>query len=120
MFNRSIGTYGEELSLEFLKSKNYTILNVNFRCKLGEVDIICKNKNTLIFIEVKSRYSSKYGTGSLSVNKSKQKKIINTANYYITSKRLINFFVRFDVIEVFLNIKNNIYDINHIIDAFRL
>ena len=60
-FKKDIGNYGEELSLTYLRDKGYKIISRNFRNKYGEIDLICKIKDLLIFIEVKSRFSSLYG-----------------------------------------------------------
>lgn len=120
MLNCSIGKYGETLALNFLKNSNYLILTKNFRCKKGEIDIICKYNDIIVFIEVKTRYSNTFGTASSSVNFIKQNKIINVSKYYLQKNNLFNYFIRFDVIEVFLNTKKDTYDINHIPDAFRL
>ncbi|MEG0296032.1 MAG: YraN family protein [Clostridium sp.] len=120
MLNCSIGKYGEDLACRYLESKNYTILDRNYRNRFGEIDIICFHEDTIIFLEVKSRYTSKFGKGRYSVNSIKQKNIIKLSTYYIHFKNLYNNFFRFDVIEVELNIKKDIYNINHITDAFRL
>lgn len=120
MFNCSIGKYGEDLACNYLKSKNYKILDRNYRNRFGELDIICLHSNIIIFLEVKSRYTSKFGEGRYSVNSIKQKNIIKLSNYYIHQKNLYNNFFRFDVIEIEFDIKKDIYNINHITDAFRL
>lgn len=118
-YNKLIGNYGESLALNFIKTKNYKLLDKNFRIKSGEIDLICKFKDIIIFIEVKSRYNSNLGSPSESVTYFKQKQIINLSNYYIYKFNLYNYNVRFDVIEVFFNTKDESFIINHIEDAFR-
>lgn len=119
-FNKLIGNYGENISLKFLKEKNYEILHENFRTRNGEIDLICKYKEIIIFIEIKSRYSYTLGNPCEAVTYFKQKKIISISNYYIHKYNLYNYNCRFDVIEIFFNNKNNKYIINHIEDAFRV
>lgn len=118
-FNKDVGNYGENLSSEFLKRNGYSILSRNFRNKCGEIDIICKKDDLIIFVEIKSRYSSSYGHPTEAITYSKQKQIIKLCKFYICINNLINYNFRFDVVEVFLNKNNNHYSINHITDAFR-
>ncbi|MGV8980282.1 YraN family protein [Clostridium sp.] len=119
-FNKDIGALGEQISENYLKNLGYKILEMNFKCKCGEIDIIALNKDYICFIEVKTRYGTKYGIPAESVFFSKQKKIYKTAEVYILYKNIINFNFRFDVMEVTLNSENNDFLINHIQDAFQL
>ncbi|MGL5379820.1 YraN family protein [Clostridium sp.] len=119
-FNKDIGNYGETLAFNYLRKNGYYILKRNFRNRFGEIDLICKKNDIIIFVEVKSRYSSLYGTPLESITYSKQKQIINLCNFYITLNKLYQYNCQFDVIEVFLNKDNNLFLINHIQDAFRV
>ncbi|AAK79729.1 putative endonuclease [Clostridium acetobutylicum] len=118
--NKKAGDYGEKAAEIYLKKSGYTILNRNFRCFLGEVDIIAKNKDYITFVEVKSRWSDTYGLPCEAVNYRKKLKIYRTAKYYIASKSLINYNFRFDVIEVILNHQNDSYDLKFIENAFQI
>lgn len=118
-FNKDIGNYGEELSFEFLKRKGYYILSRNFRNRSGEIDIICKKDDLIIFVEIKSRYNYNYGSPIEAITYSKQKQIIKLCKFYIYINKLINYNFRFDVIEIFFNKDNDLYYLNHITDAFR-
>ena len=118
-FNKDIGHYCEDLASNYLSSNSYTILNRNFKNRLGEIDIVCLKDNLLIIIEVKGRYNSNFGTPCESVTYKKQKSIIKVAYSYLLYKRFKNINIRFDVIEVYLNNKNDLIKINHIKDAFR-
>lgn len=111
------GKKGERLAREFLFHNGYTILEYNFRNKIGEIDIIAYKDNILIFIEVKSRTNLNYGYPYEAVNYKKQKKIINTSISYIKYKNIKNKQLRYDIIEVYLT---NPSKINHIEDAFYL
>ena len=81
-----IGKVGEQEAVKFLKKKNYKIIDQNFSCKIGEIDIIAYQKDTIVFVEVKTRKNNLFGTPGQAVNKSKQKKIIKTALYYLQLK----------------------------------
>ena len=108
-YNKTIGNYGESQAAEFLKNNKYKIIEKNFSCKFGEIDIIAKDKNIVVFVEVKSRSNKKYGTPALAVNYYKRKNIIKAAKYYIMKNKLQNEFCRFDVVEILLeNDDNNI------------
>lgn len=110
------GKSGEDIAVSFLKKSGYSILERNYRCKFGEIDIIASNGSTLCFIEVKARSSGKFGVGAESVITSKQKKIINSANNYINEKNISNILCRFDVISIDTVEGRQI--INHIENAF--
>lgn len=119
-YNKDIGNYGENLALDYLKKNNYDILCKNFRTRNGEIDIICTFKDIIVFIEVKSRYSYTFGFPSEAVTYLKQKQIINLSKYFLLKNKLFNYNCRFDVIEVCFNKNDNLYNINHLKDAFRL
>ncbi|WP_297425061.1 YraN family protein [Clostridium sp.] len=118
--NKDIGNYCENLAKYYLRINKYNILDCNFRNCLGEIDIVCTCNNLLIIVEVKGRYNYDYGLPKESVSLSKQKSIIKVTNSYISYKRLFNFNIRFDVIEIYLNKDNSLIKIEHITDAFRL
>ena len=118
-YNKDIGSFGEALARDYLISKGYKILNMNFRNKFGEIDIICKKNNLLIFYEIKSRYSNSFGSPIESITCYKQKQIIKLSELYLISKKYYNFNVRYDIIEVIFNTITSSHIINHVQDAFR-
>ena len=118
-YNKDIGSFGEALARDYLISKGYKILNMNFRNKFGEIDIICKKNNLLIFCEIKSRYSNSFGSPIESITCYKQKLIIKLSVLYLISKKYYNFNVRYDIIEVIFNTITSSHIINHVQDAFR-
>ena len=118
-YNKDIGSFGEALARDYLISKGYKILNMNFRNKFGEIDIICKKNNLLIFCEIKSRYSNSFGSPIESITCYKQKQIIKLSELYFISKKYYNFNVRYDIIEVIFNTITSSHIINHVQDAFR-
>jgi putative endonuclease len=119
-FNRDIGTLGETLAEKYIKNQGYIILEKNFRCKIGEIDIIGKDKEHIAFVEVKSRYNDDYGRPAEAVNYYKQRKLYKTAEFYIMKNKLFDFSFRFDVIEIFLKLQSNRYELRLIKDAFQL
>ena len=118
-YNKDIGSFGEALARDYLISKGYKILNMNFRNKFGEIDIICKKNNLLIFCEIKSRYSNSFGSPIESITCYKQKQIIKLSELYLISKKYYNFNVRYYIIEVIFNTITSSHIINHVQDAFR-
>lgn len=83
MNRRKEGAYYENLVAEYLKTQGYEILEKNYRCRIGEIDLIAKEGETLVFVEVKYRRDDKMGDPKEAVNQKKQKKISMTASYYL-------------------------------------
>ena len=83
MNRRKEGAYYENLVAEYLKTQGYEILEKNYRCRIGEIDLIAKEGETLVFVEVKYRRDDKMGNPKKAVNLKKQKKISMTASYYL-------------------------------------
>ena len=107
-----IGKKHEQEAADFLKNLKYKIIEQNFKLlPVGEIDIIAKDKNTIVFVEVKYRKTKDFGTPAEFVTKSKQKKVIKTALCYI-KKNNIKADIRFDVISICQN------EIEHIKNAF--
>lgn len=111
MNKRTIGKIGEDIACNYLKENSYDIIERNFNSKQGEIDIIAKDikSKEVVFIEVKTRNTKRFGRGLEAINRNKMTHIINTAKYYLYINRLqIN--TRFDVIEVYTKDKK----INHV------
>ena len=83
MNRRKEGAYYENLVAEYLKTQGYEILEKNYRCRIGEIDLIAKEGETLVFVEVKYRRNDKMGNPKEAVDRKKQKKISMTASYYL-------------------------------------
>lgn len=113
--NIETGKKGEQLAKQYLVSQGYNILNINYSNHIGEIDIIATIKDILVFIEVKTRTSIKYGYPYEAVNRKKQQKIISTSMIYLQQKNIKDIQLRYDILEVYLtpSIK-----INHIDNAF--
>lgn len=118
-YNKEIGTHGETIAKNFLITNGYKILDMNHRNKYGEIDIICKLNSIIIFCEIKSRYTNSFGSPIESITYHKQKQIIKLSQIYIINNKLLNYDIRYDIIEVIFNNINASYTLNHVKDAFR-
>ena len=115
MFEKQcIGKLGENISCEYLKNNGYNILERNFNCMQGEIDIIAYDifQKEIVFIEVKTRTNFNYGFPSDSVNKVKLNHMKRSIEYYLYKRKLGDYYIRVDVIEVVLN--NGKYKLNHL------
>ena len=93
------GANSEALAVEYLRRHGYEIVRRNYRTKIGEIDIIAKDGDTIVFVEVKARKSRKYNPKA-AVTKSKMRKISMVALYYLKITRQINTRARFDVVAI--------------------
>lgn len=114
MYNkRSIGAVYEEKAAEYLKAKGYRIIKRNFRCRIGEIDIIAKQNNIIVFVEVKYRKTASFGYPEEAVSFSKQRIIRKVAEYFLVGEQLtLDDECRFDVIAILGD------EITHIENAF--
>ncbi len=113
----ALGKSGERAALRYLKNKKYKILTPNFRLFRGEIDIIALDKNTLVFVEVKTRKSTDFGLPEESVTPSKQRQIKRIAQGFLMRNNLQDAECRFDVISILFD-QNQGYRIRHIQNAF--
>ncbi len=100
IYNKFTGQCGEDIAAEYLIKKGYKIIQRNYKNKTGEIDIIAKHKGDLIFIEVKTRSSDKFGTPKEAVTYYKKQKIVGCAKVYLM-QHPTELNIRFDVIEVY-------------------
>lgn len=112
--NRIIGINGEDIAIKYIEEQGMKLVERNFYCKSGEIDIIAKDKDELVFIEVKTRTNTKYGVPAEAVNIRKQKHMYHAIEYYLYSNRINNINVRIDVIEILLSKKQLINHIKNI------
>jgi putative endonuclease len=111
--NKAIGNKGEDIAASYLQNKGYEIVERNLRLEAGEIDIIARDKHTLVFVEVKTRSTAAFGSGAEAVNLKKQQNMLACAELYTIKNNLEKEPVRIDVIEIML-CKNTI---RHIKDA---
>ena len=118
--NNLVGAWGEATAAEYLRKRHYEIVAVGFRCKFGEIDLIAKNRDFLVFVEVKLRKSADFAAGREYVNWQKQDRIRVTASIYL-SKYPTQLQPRFDVIEIYApnGVETKKPIINHLEDAFQ-
>jgi putative endonuclease len=115
---QKIGKSGETAAVRFLKKSGYKILEQNYRTQLGEIDIIARDRQTIVFIEVKTRRSLEYGSPKLAVTSKKKRNISMTALYYLKVNDQSHADARFDVVTVFAS--GGQIDIDIIKNAFEL
>ncbi len=114
----SLGKRGEDIAVQHLRSKGFRIEARNYRQKTGEIDIICKDDDTYVFVEVKTRKHTGFGHPTEAVDSRKQRQIYRTALLYLSSNNLLDKPVRFDVIGVLCD--QAIPNITHITGAFEV
>jgi putative endonuclease len=96
----SLGKKGEDLAIAQLRALKYKILERNFKCALGEIDIIARERDTLVFVEVKTRRTRDFGGPAAAVNARKQRQLSRVALTYLNMKKLPQMPARFDVVAV--------------------
>ncbi|MBN1551341.1 YraN family protein [bacterium] len=116
---KSIGYLGEGFARGFLKRQGFNIIQSPYRCRYGEIDIIAMEDDILVFVEVKTRRTLRYGSPLEAVDRIKQKTIIKIARHYLMNCKIKFINCRFDVIAITQIKQNAPPDIHHIRDAFR-
>lgn len=116
---REKGAYAEDKAYRFLLAKGLSFIQRNYYCKLGEIDLIMKDKDYIVFVEVRYRKNNNLGQAAMSIGYHKQTKLIKTANHYLLYRSQYgNCPCRFDVVLLSLSIKHP--KIEWIKDAFSL
>lgn len=101
MNTRAIGTKYEDLAVSYLETEGYKVMERNFRCRFGEIDIIARDGHHLVFVEVKYRTDASKGSAVSSVSKKKQQNISRVAAFYLLKKHLSEDTpCRFDVVAI--------------------
>lgn len=117
MHNKDLGIKGEDAAVKFLENKSYEIIDRNWKCKMGEADIVAINDDTLVFIEVKTRSNLTTGLPEDAVGPKKRKKYECIAAMYLQDHDFVDMQVRFDVIAI-LVINESRAMIRHHVNAF--
>ena len=117
---RRRGKIGEQAAARHLKKSGYKILVKNYRGRWGEIDLVCRHDDTLVFVEVKARGLNSWGTPAEAVTATKQRRIIRTAYEYLGELKTQDMPVRFDVVEVFLDANGEAMRCQTIPSAFEL
>ena len=113
MNTRVVGRWGENIACEYLSKHNYKIVDRNFTCHFGEIDVVAWDGESVIFVEVKARKDDSFGLPREAVNWRKQQTIVQCAQYWLYKKKQTGVPVRFDVVEILGD------KVTHIKDAFR-
>ena len=100
MNNRTFGSTGEYDVHDYLIGQGYAIRAMNYRKGPGEIDVIAEKDRTIVFLEVKRRTTTRYGTPAEAVTPAKRRRIIRTALLYLQENRLLERRVRFDIVEL--------------------
>ena len=103
MKRRETGILGEKLARDFLKKRGYRILETNYRCPHGEIDIVAKDKDSLVFVEVRAKKSPEFGSPEESITPVKKERMKTTASYYWQIHTDLPPFWRIDVVAIELN-----------------
>ncbi len=120
-FNTYEGNRGEEYAVTHLTMNGWHILEAPFRSRVGEIDIIAMDSDTLVFVEVKFRQSRDFGNPVLAVNKEKQKRIVKTAMFFLAHEKVPEHtWCRFDVLGLTPAKNAAHYHVKHIRNAFQL
>ncbi|MGI6265279.1 MAG: YraN family protein [Acutalibacteraceae bacterium] len=116
----SKGAAGEMLAARFLREKGYTILMANYRCRLGEIDIIAVDRKYIAFVEVKTRRQDALYTPKEAVTLQKRKKLLQTAALFLKNHPEVRLQPRFDVVEVVTKPDDPMaaVEIDHLLNAF--
>jgi putative endonuclease len=115
-----LGTRGEELAQRFLQQKGYQILDCNYRCRWGEIDIVAHDGDELVFLEVRTRRSADYGTPEESLTDAKLQRLLATAQYYLQQQGKGDINWRIDLVSVRLRRDYGLQSIEHLKYAVQL
>ncbi|MBM3314592.1 YraN family protein [candidate division WOR-3 bacterium] len=100
MSTRERGAAAEKLARAWLAGRGYRVIESNYRSRVGEIDIICKDRDTVVFVEVKSRATADFGSPAQAVDHRKQRKLRRLAEQYLIERRLESSPARFDVLSI--------------------
>ena len=115
-----LGAFGEAAAAEYLRKKRYEILAMNYRCRLGELDIIARQRQTFVFVEVKLRREGGFASAAEAVTPVKQRRLMIAAETWLAENGLEDVPCRFDIIEIYLaKTGSKVAGINHLEEAFR-
>ncbi|MBI2264061.1 MAG: YraN family protein [Armatimonadetes bacterium] len=96
----ALGASGEDLAAEYLQGKGFRILSRNYRTPLGELDLVARHKDVLVFVEVKTRRSVRFGAGFEAVGPDKQRRLSRMAVSYMVREKVTGVRCRFDVVSI--------------------
>ena len=112
-----LGRAGEKSAVRFLRRKRYRIVARNYRCPMGEIDIVALDGATIVFVEVKTRSDREYADPQDAVNAAKQRRLVRAAKVFLQHTRSQGRACRFDIVAVTLD-GQKAYEIEHFVNAF--
>ena len=115
---RQLGAIGEEAAVRALRRRGYRIRDRNVRCPMGELDLVAEDHGTLVFLEVKTRSTSDYGSPFEAISPFKQHRLQRLAVYYLATRRLMDRPCRFDAVSVSVDPSGRVLKIDQVTDAF--
>ncbi len=110
------GQSGEQMARVFLQEQGYKIIETNWRCKSGELDIICRKEGLLVFVEVKTKHDTKFGLPGEALTSKKQRRLAKTALVYLSVKNMWHVPCRFDLVAICVN--EQTCEMEHVPDVF--
>ncbi len=110
-----VGTKAEDMAASYLRDNGYEIILRNYKCKLGEIDMIARDGECLVFVEVRSRSSQKFGTPEQSMSGAKKKRLQKLAQYYMWRELRKEVFCRFDLVGIEFDGHEKLLKLNHLI-----
>ncbi|MFZ2025075.1 MAG: YraN family protein [Microgenomates group bacterium] len=116
--NRKLGKLGESLAANYLQKRGFTIIERNFRVRYGEIDLVAKDADTLVFVEVKTRMSTQFGLPEEAITPKKLHEIIKTLEMYALRHHVQQMQLRIDAVAIQMNADYTVRDIRHIENIF--
>lgn len=117
-YRKELGRKGEDVAVSYLRKNGYRILERNFTCRIGEIDVVALDDRTLVFVEVRTRRSFNYGRPEESVDFRKQSRLRLVAEYFLQRRGWVGCPVRFDVLAVRIGAGGMVEELNHLKAAF--
>jgi putative endonuclease len=114
---KSLGRAGEEAAAQYLKKRGYRLVNRNFNCRVGELDIVARDGPCLVFVEVRTRSGTAFGLPQESITRKKKYKLRQVASFYLLVNNIKDTAVRFDFIAVYMGPDGQTVKIEHIVNA---
>lgn len=111
--SRELGQAGEDAAVRFLEDKGFRILERNARTKAGEIDLVARDGDSIVFVEVKSRSSDRFGAPSEAVDSRKLSRLVRAAELYLLGKRAHNAAWRIDVVSILWK-EGGVADVEHL------
>jgi putative endonuclease len=119
MNKKTVGDLGEKIAVDSLKKQGFKIIEKNYRCKNGEIDIIAEANKSLVFVEVRTKTNGEFGTPEESITANKKEKIVNSVFSYLNSHSCLSRNWRIDFIGIELTHDGQVKRLNHIENAIQ-